>query len=88
MVLSPQRGHLTCCRAGHGAVPPPLPLILQVTVVAEKMLSVWLWCIVLLESGQDCLATGKAPESRQKLVKSCLLPFPTCVCSKLTARKV
>lgn len=25
MVLSPQRGHLTCCRAGHGAVPPPLP---------------------------------------------------------------
>lgn len=100
MVLSLQRGHLTCCNAGGAAEPPLLPCSLVCTFkendiannynglsVAEKMLSVWLWWITLLETGQDCLATGKTPESRQKLIKLSLLPFPTCVCSKLTAKE-
>lgn len=101
MVLSLQRGHLTCCNAGGAAEPPLLPCSLVCTFkeendtannynglsVAEKMLSVWLWWITLLETGQDCLATGKTPQSRQKLIKSSLLPFPTCVCSKLTAKE-
>lgn len=101
MVLSLQRGHLTSCNVVGGAVPPALPGSMLYMFkgenyianncsglsVAENMLSMWLWWIMWLESEQDCLATGKIPESRQNLIKSSLLTFPTCVCSKLTARK-
>lgn len=82
-------------------VPPPLPCSLLCVfeeekdiasdcsglAVAEKMLSVWHWWIMLLESGQNSSATGKTPQPRQKLTKSSLLPFPTCVCSKLPAKE-